>query len=103
MLDPRMVRDGYWTWPGGGRYEGVPASNFAGWFATGLAVFSAFAVLDGDPAAPADDGALALYGWICGGEAFANAALWREPVTATVGGTAMASFLVPALRRRLRA
>ena len=37
FLDPRMARDGYWSWPGGGRYEGVPASNFAGWFATGLA------------------------------------------------------------------
>ena len=37
FLDPRMVREGYWTWPGGGRYEGVPASNFAGWFVTGLA------------------------------------------------------------------
>ena len=40
FLDPRMVREGYWTWPGGGRYEGVPASNFAGWFATGLGVFA---------------------------------------------------------------
>ena len=37
FLDPRMAREGYWTWPGGGRYEGVPASNFAGWFLTGLA------------------------------------------------------------------
>ena len=45
FLDPRMAREGYWTWPGGGRYEGVPASNFAGWFVTGLAVFAAYAAL----------------------------------------------------------
>ena len=41
-LDPRMVREGYWSWPGGGRYEGVPASNFAGWFVTGLGVFAVY-------------------------------------------------------------
>ena len=28
FLDPRMAREGYWSWPGGGRYEGIPASNF---------------------------------------------------------------------------
>ena len=43
FLDPRMVREGYWTWPGGGRYEGVPASNFAGWFVDRAAVFAAYA------------------------------------------------------------
>ena len=40
FLDPRMAREGYWTWPGGGRYEGIPASNFAGWFVTGVGVFA---------------------------------------------------------------
>ena len=48
FLDPRMVREGYWSWPGGGRYEGVPASNFAGWFVTGAGVFAAWAALDRD-------------------------------------------------------
>ena len=96
-----MVRDGYWRWPGGGRYEGVPASNFAGWFLTSLGVFGAYAALDGEPASPADDGALALYAWIWGGETFANAALWEAPVTAAAGGAAMGAFAVPALARRL--
>lgn len=101
LLDPRMVRDGYWRWPGGGRYEGVPASNFAGWFLTSLGVFAAYAALDGEPASPVDDGALALYAWIWGGETFANAALWEAPVTAAAGGAAMGAFAVPALARRL--
>ena len=34
------------------------------------------------PPDAADDGALALYAWTWLGEAFANAALWRRPVTA---------------------
>ncbi|MGI8513363.1 MAG: carotenoid biosynthesis protein, partial [Solirubrobacteraceae bacterium] len=27
FLDPRMAADGFWTWPQGGRYQGIPASN----------------------------------------------------------------------------
>jgi putative membrane protein len=102
-LDPRMVDEGYWSWPGGGRYEGVPASNFAGWFATGLAVFAAIAALDRAAPLPRDDGALALYAWTWLGEGFANAGLWRRPLTAAVGSLAMGAFAVPALWRRWRA
>ena len=40
FLDPRMAREGYWTWARGGRYEGIPASNFLGWFVTGAGVFA---------------------------------------------------------------
>jgi putative membrane protein len=103
FLDPRMAREGFWSWPGGGRYEGVPATNFLGWLATGAVVFGVWALLDGDePAGPADDGALALYAWTWAGEAFANLVLWRRPRVALAGGTAMGAFVVPALRRRAR-
>jgi uncharacterized membrane protein len=104
FLDPRMAREGYWTWPGGGRYEGVPASNFAGWFATGLAVFAVWALLDRDDDPVADgDGALALYLWTLAGETFANAVLWRRPRVACAGAAAMSAVGLPALRRRLAA
>src|SRR4051812_1498108 len=103
FLDPRMARDGYWTWPGGGRYEGVPASNFLGWWLTGLGVFAAWALLDPHDEPAADgDGALALYAWTWVGETVANAALWRRPRVAAAGAAAMGAFAVPALRRRLR-
>lgn len=101
FLDPRMARDGYWTWPEGGRYEGVPASNFAGWFLTGLGVFAVWSLLD-DGEGDDGDGALALYVWTWAGEGFANAVLWRRPVTAAAGTAAMGAFAVPALRARLR-
>jgi putative membrane protein len=99
FLDPRMAREGYWTWPGGGRYEGVPASNFAGWFVTGLAVFAVYSALSRDR--PSDE-ALALYAWTWLGEGFANAALWDRPRVAAAGGIAMGAFALPALHRRLR-
>ena len=105
FLDPRMAREGYWSWPEGGRYEGIPASNFLGWFGTGLGVFAVWSVLDPDdePLRKGEgDGALALYVWTWIGEAFANAVLWRRPVTAAGGATAMGCFAVPALRARLR-
>ena len=104
FLDPRMAREGFWSWPGGGRYEGIPASNFLGWLVTGAGVFSLWAAIDGDddPAA-SGDGALALYVWTWAGETFANAVLWRRPVTAAAGSLAMGAFAVPAMRARWRA
>jgi putative membrane protein len=103
FLDPRMVREGYWTWPGGGRYEDVPVSNFAGWFVVGTAVFAAWSAVEGDgEVSGADDGALALYTWTWIGESFASAALWHKPRVAAAGGLAMGAFAVPALRARLR-
>jgi uncharacterized membrane protein len=102
FLDPRMAREGYWVWPDGGAYEGVPASNFLGWWVTGLGVFAVWSALDGGDVDPTDDGALALYAWTWIGETFANAVLWRRPRVAAAGSLAMGAFAVPALWRRLR-
>jgi uncharacterized membrane protein len=103
FVDPRMVADGYWEWPAGGAYEGVPLSNFAGWLATGVAVFSVWALVDRDDAPARDgDGALAFYVWTWVGETFANAVFWRRPRVAAAGAIAMGAFAAPALRRRLR-
>jgi putative membrane protein len=102
FLDPRMAADGYWSWPEGGRYEGIPATNFLGWWLTGLGLFAVWAAIDsGERPGEEDDGALALYAWTWLGETFANAVLWRRPVVALAGGTAMGAFALPALRRRL--
>jgi putative membrane protein len=100
FLDPRMAREGYWRWPGGGRYEGIPATNFLGWWVTGTAVFAVWSVLDDAPPDARDDGALALYAWTWAGETFANAALWRRPRVALAGASAMGAIAAPALWRR---
>ncbi len=42
LIDPLAAGPlGYWVWSGGGRYYGVPWSNFAGWFVVGLGLFLA--------------------------------------------------------------
>jgi len=104
FLDPRMVRDGYWAWPMGGRFEDVPASNFAGWLAVGGAIFAVWSALDGERPARdgTDDGALALYVWTWAGEAVANVAFWGRPRVALAGGVAMGAVALPALRARVR-
>jgi len=99
-LDPRMVRDGYWTWDRGGRYEDVPASNFLGWFVVGGAIFAVWAAADAD--APPGDAPLMVYAWTWIGEIAANVLFWRRPRVAGAAGAAMGAFAVPALRARLR-
>jgi uncharacterized membrane protein len=103
FLDPRMVREGYWTWHDGGGYEGVLASNFCGWLVCGLAAFALVAAFDDEPPGARDDGALALYTWTWVGESVANAALWRRPRVAAAGTLAMGAIAGPALRARRRA
>ena len=119
FLDPRMVREGYWTWPGGGRYEDIPASNYLGWFATGLAIFAVAELIDpaDDPLTRGDvahgpgvalpgertgDTALAIYAWTWIGEVIANVLLWKRPRVALAGGLSMGLLAVPALLARWR-
>jgi len=104
FLDPRMVADEYWNWPQGGLYEGIPATNFLGWWITGLGLFTVWSRIDPDDDPARDgDGALAIYAWTWIGETFANAVLWRRPVVAAAGAAAMGAFAAPAVRARLAA
>jgi putative membrane protein len=103
FLDPRMAREGYWSWPDGGRYEGIPASNFLGWLVTGAGVFAVWSLIDGDDDPLHDgDGALALYTWTWVGELVANLFIWKRPRVAAAGGAAMGAIVIPALLARAR-
>ncbi len=43
IIDPLAAQQlGYWRWGTAGIYYGIPATNFAGWFATGLLAFLLF-------------------------------------------------------------
>lgn len=46
VLDPGAVSLGFWIWPGGGPYYGIPLSNYVGWLVSGL-IASALLVLIG--------------------------------------------------------
>ena len=105
FLDPRMVREGYWSWPR--RRAATRAcrlSNFAGWLATGARGLRGLvgARSTASPRAT-DDGALALYVWTWAGETFANAVALAAPARRPPPGrAAMGAFAVPALRAAAR-
>jgi uncharacterized membrane protein len=40
VIDPIAVAEKRWIWEKPGRYHGVPLSNFAGWFATSVVIFT---------------------------------------------------------------
>lgn len=45
FLDPQMVAEGFWTWPGGGAYRGIPLSNFLGWLLASAVLMALFAAV----------------------------------------------------------
>jgi putative membrane protein len=102
FLDPRMAADGYWTWDRAGRYAGIPASNFAGWLGTSLAIFAVWGRIERAGPPDRDGAAVAAYAWTWLAETFANAALWRRPLVAAAGGAAMGVIALPALLRSRR-
>jgi uncharacterized membrane protein len=46
ILDPVMVKAGWWTWTDGGPYFDIPIGNFIGWFFVAAATTSIFRVLE---------------------------------------------------------
>lgn len=100
FLDPRMVREGFWRWQRPGRYEGIPLTNFLGWWVTSTVAFALISAVDDVAPTSADDAALMLYAWTWMGETFANAAFWDQPRVAAVGGLAMGSIAIPAVTGR---
>ncbi len=87
FLDPQMTAEGYWRWPGGGRYRGIPLSNFAGWLVTATAVM---AVLEWvvPPQRP-DLTLVAEYAGMAAMETLGFAAFFGDRVVAAAGGAAM--------------
>lgn len=98
VLDPGAAALGFWVWPEGGVYYGVPLSNYAGWLISG-ALASALLIAVGRPRGAPPPGAvdsviLALSFWV--GVAAFNGLL----APALLGAALFALFLHR--RRRLR-
>ncbi len=101
FLDPQMVAEGHWTFadptpalPGA---SGIPLTNYAGWFATGLIIFW---VLDHLPRLATDDRMPHLLMlWIYASNVLAAAVLFGRPAVAVWGGIAMGLTVLPWARR----
>jgi uncharacterized membrane protein len=101
FLDPQMVEEGYWTWPGGGPYRDIPLSNYAGWFATAAVVMVLLGALaarghdrGGDPRRPEGRGLarvelVALYTWWAVMQTVGFVVFFGDPLVGVVGGVGM--------------
>jgi putative membrane protein len=97
FLDPQMVGEGHWTFadptpalPGS---PGIPLTNYAGWFLTGLLIFW---VLDHLPRREADDRLpTVLLLWMYASNVLAAAVFFGRPAVALWGGLAMGLTVVP--------
>jgi len=111
FLDPQMVGEGYWAWARRGLYRGIPLSNFAGWFATGLAIMSLFELLlpadrrsrsRSEPAESGDVRLVGQYGYMSVMQTLGFARFFRDPVVAVVGGLGMIPIAVAAAVQLVR-
>ena len=102
FLDPQMVGEGYWTWVRRGVYRGIPLTNFAGWFLTGLGIMALFEVsLPPSPDRRPDVRLVGEYGYMSVMQTLGFARYFRDPVVATVGGLAMVPLAATAAARLL--
>ncbi len=104
-LDPQMVGQGFWIWPNGGQYAGIPLINFVGWFAVGAVLFGWWALGARAPSRPSrwcltDLLGPLLFAWTWIGETVAHALFFAGWAVAIASFIAMGLLTVPALLRQ---
>jgi uncharacterized membrane protein len=93
FLDPQMVAEGYWRWAG---TDGIPWTNYAGWFAVALAMMALLAATRPDGPRRSDDAPmLALYLWTYASEVLAHAVFLSLPASALRGAIGMGVVALP--------
>ena len=100
FLDPQMTAEGFWRWAAGGRYRGIPLSNYVGWLVTGVAVMVVLELVL--PAGDPDTTLVAEYGAMAVMETVGFAVFFRDPLVAGVGGAAMLPIAAAAVGRSVR-
>jgi uncharacterized membrane protein len=100
FLDPQMTAEGFWRWTAGGRYRGIPASNFAGWLVTSLAVMGVLELAL--PPGPPDPVLVAEYAAVGAMETVGFAAFFGDRLVAAAGGLTMLPVGAAAVARVLR-
>jgi len=83
FLDPQMVGEGFWEWPGGGFYRGIPLSNYVGWLVVSVVLMAVFSVTA--PGARSTVAA-AAYLLMAVMEVLGFLFFFGDPVVALVGG-----------------
>ena len=99
FLDPQMVAEGFWSWPGGGAYRGIPLSNFAGWLVVSALLMAVFAGLVPEATSAV---AAAAYLLMAVMEVLGFILFFDDAVVALVGGLVCVPLGLAALARPRR-
>ena len=102
FLDPQMVADGHWEWadptPALPGVEGIPLTNFAGWFVVGTLMMLVLTAVLSRPRRPVDESVPAvLLTWTWVGYVVGNLFWFGTTSVAVVGGIALGLLVVPYL------
>ena len=97
LLDPHMVRWGFWTWAAPGGYFGIPWTNFLGWLLVS-AVITLLVRPVGAPVRPL----LLIYTITWALEVIGQLFFWRLPGPAAAGGLAVGLCVLLAWRSLAR-
>lgn len=104
FLDPQMVGDGHWRWadpdPGLPGVDGIPLTNFAGWFGVGVLMMLVLtALLPRDHSTRGADESVPalLLGWTWLGYVLGNLFWFGTASVAVVGGLALGLLVLPYL------
>jgi putative membrane protein len=100
FLDPQMTREGYWRWPHGGAYRGVPLSNYAGWLAVSVIVMAVLGVLA--PGPPRSRPLLFAFSLMCVMETLGFVVFFGDPLVGLAGGAVTLPVAARAWRRAHR-
>lgn len=100
FLDPQMVGEGYWIWPDGGAYRGIPLGNYAGWLLTSAGAMLLLERLL--PPRRASRAAVAQYAVVAAMQTVGFAVFFGDVVVAAVGGAAMLPIAAAAVLRLRR-
>ena len=97
FLDPMMVELGAWSWnttePALPGIDGIPLTNYAGWFAVGLVISVVLLALPARRVSVAQPAT--LYLWVYVSSVLAAAVFFDRPGSALVGGVAMGIVALP--------
>lgn len=97
FLDPQMVSEGHWIWanptPNLPGIEGIPITNFLGWFLTALVMMWLLSLL---PVRTAADGVPTLMLlWVFASNVMASLVFFDRPWVALWGGVGMGVVVIP--------
>lgn len=97
FLDPQMVDQGHWVWarpePALPGVDGIPLTNFAGWFVVSLTMMIILDRLIGRPTTDALP--ITVYLWTYGSCVLAHALFFGRPSVAVVGAFLMGAIAIP--------